>query len=68
MNTKYGKLVKVSSGCCKGCDSDVGADTWVFMNDGGSLYEARHLVEDGTLTADELAALVAEAQSQAAHP
>lgn len=67
MNTKYGKLVKVSTGWCHGCDSRIGDETWVFQN-GSTTVEARHLVEDGTLTADELAALVAQAQSQAAHP
>ena len=67
MNTKYGNLVKISSGWCHGCDSRIGADTWVFRN-GSTTVEARHLVEDGTLTVDELAALVEQAQNQPAHP
>ena len=62
MNTKYGKLVKVSSGWCQGCDSRIGSDTWVFVN-GTSTIEARHLVENGTLTPDELAALIAQAEA-----
>lgn len=62
MNTAFGLLVLVSTGFCQMCDSTINGPTWCFQN-GSTLVELRHLVEDGKLTSAEAAALVAQAQA-----
>ena len=62
MNTKYGTLVQLSSGWCHSCDSTINGPTWCFVS-GTTITEARHLVESGNLSNDELAALIAKAEA-----
>ena len=62
MPTAFGLLVLVSSGFCQMCDSTINGPTWCFQN-GGSLVEMRHLVEDGKLSSAEAEALVAQARA-----
>ena len=64
MNTKYGKLVQLSSGWCQDCSSRIDDTTWCFVN-GTTNVEARHIVEAGLLTQKELDDLVLLAAAEA---
>lgn len=64
MNTKYGKLIQLSSGWCHACDSTISGPTWCFVS-GTTVTEARHIVEAGLLTQKELDDLVLLAAAEA---
>lgn len=62
MQTRFGTLTLLSSGYCHMCDSTINEPTWCFVN-GGTVTEMRHLIDDGRLSKDEAADMIAQAQA-----
>lgn len=64
--TRFGTLTLLSSGFCQLCDVTINEPTWCFVS-GSRVTEARHMIEDGHLSKDELAEMIAAASSPSGH-
>lgn len=62
MQTRFGTLTLLSSGYCQMCDSDINGPTWCFVT-GGTVTEVRHLIDDGRLSKEESADMIAQAKA-----